>query len=289
MLEVVTVAKRSTSDEREKTPAMWLWVDRFFGSARVQQLGGLSQAVYLVLLAREWQLQGQGLPADREKLRRLVALEDADWAPIWSELEQFFEARKGRLYNRVLEEELEASQAIRGARSEAGKRGAQTRWQGHVVANGKDCDLPMAKTCPPSPSPSPSPSEEVDKEYRGYTLAGKPAGECGPREPCAASFEAFWDAYPANRSGRKPGKQLARETWARDIPAAERQQVIEAARQYAALEGPRGYVKHPERFLKDGFWRDWLGPGEQRPQALMRPQNVEALRAFLEGDNHAEP
>jgi len=156
---------------------MWLWVDRFFGSARVQQLGGFAQAVYLVLLAREWQLQGQGLPGDSEKLRRLVALEEADWAPIWGELRQFFDERRGRLYNRVLEETLGYRQGLQEARSEHARKAAQARWNQHAEgnassnasSNARAMHQAMPEQC--HPSPSPSPREETPTTSENYSSA----------------------------------------------------------------------------------------------------------------------
>jgi hypothetical protein len=75
-------------------------------------------------------------------------------------------------------------------------------------------------------------------------------------------FERFWTAYPPNAKGRKRGKAATHKRWAK-LSGEDRELIIEAARTYAAEE--REFVKDPERFLKDDFWRDYLEVAEARP------------------------
>lgn len=83
-----------------------------------------------------------------------------------------------------------------------------------------------------------------------------------PAKPTAdpvypTEFSDFWEAYP-NRGGRKRGKQKAFSLW-KAVPVTARRDLVQAARSYASSsEAERGFSRDPERFLKDGWWREWL-------------------------------
>lgn len=79
------------------------------------------------------------------------------------------------------------------------------------------------------------------------------------REFYTVVFEEFWKAYP-NRNGKKVGKEKTARLFA-FLSADDQQACIEAARHYGRSERAcNGYVKDPERFFRDGFWKDWLTP-----------------------------
>lgn len=81
------------------------------------------------------------------------------------------------------------------------------------------------------------------------------------------SFEALWEAYPA-RGGRKRGKCKCFGIWRQAIRTAERQSLVEAARNYAASDdATRGFAKDPERFLAKDWWRDWVPAIVPQPRA----------------------
>lgn len=78
-------------------------------------------------------------------------------------------------------------------------------------------------------------------------------------------FDEFWKTYPS-RNGKKLGKgetlkkffQL-KET---DLPL-----ILQAARNYAASEDVKNGIgiRDPKRFLKDGYWREWIEPAQGEP------------------------
>ena len=87
-------------------------------------------------------------------------------------------------------------------------------------------------------------------------------------------FDAFWNAYP-KRNGRRVGRTKSWQLF-RKIAVAEQPLVVQAAQEYARGHG--GYVRDPERFLKDDFWRDWLGSTESTRHSLMDQKTASELR-----------
>ena len=75
---------------------------------------------------------------------------------------------------------------------------------------------------------------------------------------CAHDFDVFWGAYP-KRNGRKVGKAKAKNVWHK-IPASDRADVMLAVKHYAVE--CNGFPKDAERFLRNGFWRDYLEQAE---------------------------
>lgn len=69
-------------------------------------------------------------------------------------------------------------------------------------------------------------------------------------------FETFWQTYPP-RSGRRRGKAKTYTLW-KKVRSADRQALLIAARNYRSEE----FIKDPERFLKDDYWRDFVDEAE---------------------------
>jgi hypothetical protein len=95
-------------------------------------------------------------------------------------------------------------------------------------------------------------------------------------------FEEFWGAYPSNDKGRKRGKAKSYKL-AQQVPADDRGDLVKAASAYRSESD--GYVRDPERFIKDDFWRDYVGERE-RPSHLPKPKgprkiSVEDMRYRL--------
>lgn len=105
-----------------------------------------------------------------------------------------------------------------------------------------------------------------------------------PRCEYPAGFEEFWRAYPANDKGRKRGKKVTEGLW-RKVPTGDRPGMVAAAKAYRQEVETRGtLVRDPERFIRNDFWRDYLGePEEQRrPDVSNDPRGNMALLASIE-------
>lgn len=136
--------------------------------------------------------------------------------------------------------------------------------QGKPTENAK---TPCSKTHgKPMGNPSETHGEPIRLDRIGSDRihTGKPAKS--PEYP--DWFESFWKAYPANSKGRKRGKEKTFKL-CKPIPASEHQDLITAAEAYRS--DADGYVRDPERFIKDDFWRDYVGERE-RPAHLPEPK-----------------
>ena len=70
---------------------------------------------------------------------------------------------------------------------------------------------------------------------------------------CKNGFDDFWSAYP-----KKVEKDAARKAWAKAVKRSLAEDIIEGARQYAAVRHGQDlqYTKNPSSWLNDGRWKD---------------------------------
>lgn len=175
---------------------------------------------YIRLLVIQW--DSGGLPAD---LNRLEMVSPGITA-VWDLLQTKFPAGEdGLRRNERMEEHRAKAQELKDARSEAGKRGNDRRWNQEEIANGSQTDRKpiakgiansIAKTSPPSPSPSPSQS-----------LSKTPS----PKDLHTHTHAAYGDEF------RQPG-------WAADewVAFAAKWNRTERAATWDALMAPNAWV-----------------------------------------------
>lgn len=148
-------AKRAT----DRLPFFPSYVRDFFGSARVAALDWKTQGAYAILLMREWQLRGAGLPAGERELAALLGCSLREWRRMDADLRGFFRpGGDGRLHNERLVEEWERAQRLHAERSSSGKKGAFVRWGGggaeKPAPNGKDPETTGSERYHPVATPS---------------------------------------------------------------------------------------------------------------------------------------
>jgi hypothetical protein len=139
------------------------------------------------------------------------------------------------LVQKRAQEELEKATAITQAKAEAGKKGAQKRWQSDGTHNGKRMAEPSnshRQTDAPLPSPEP--------EQTTIT-------------PACAGFDDFWEAFP-----KKESRGRAERAWSRAITLADPATIIAAARVYAMqrVGQDEKYTRIPATWLDDKCWMD---------------------------------
>ncbi len=77
-------------------------------------------------------------------------------------------------------------------------------------------------------------------------------------------FLEFWENYPS-RNGKKLNKKKCFSLFNK-LNNQERKEVDVAAKNYARSKRVLdGFIKDPERFLKDKYWREWIEP-ETKPR-----------------------
>ena len=165
-------------------------------------------------------------------------------------------------YNPTREDAL----AIKAARSEAGKLGAERRWRSDGKPDGKSHSKPEAsgkqtggQIDAPSPSPSPSPSSEEAPH-------GKPAAPAGPPWHTDELFKRLRAAYPEKARMR----QTLLETWTLwcKVPKRDRETVATYVEKRVA--GDWDWRKEDGQFApgigsflrKRGWLREWLPTAE---------------------------
>jgi uncharacterized protein YdaU (DUF1376 family) len=95
-------------------------------------------------------VRGSALPDDDAYHVRVAGLMANEWQSHRQTLGAFFQIQDGAWYHKRVEIELEKAKRLKTARSEAGKRGADSKWQGKPMAK------PLANSKQghvPSPSP----------------------------------------------------------------------------------------------------------------------------------------
>lgn len=145
-----------------------------------------------------------------------------------------------------IDRDNEQYSAICEARSEAGRRGAETRW------NGKS-NLPDSKN---SKSHLPYGKNSQDKEKDKEEDKDKDKDIYKTSSSTDDRFEKFWEAYP-----RKVGKGNARTAWAKIRVTDELFNTIlnavEQQKQWDQWQRDNGqYIPHPATWLNQQRWED---------------------------------
>lgn len=133
--------KTSKQEQPKQYEAFLFYVDDWLSSPSVALLSLEEEGAYLNLLLRAWKQPDCGLPDDAAVLAAWSKLGPAKWRKSQARLRSLFEEQDGRLYNPRLMRERENQmqywqerndrhEAIRAKRAEAGKAGAEKRWNG---------------------------------------------------------------------------------------------------------------------------------------------------------------
>jgi uncharacterized protein YdaU (DUF1376 family) len=158
-----------------------LYVGDFLASTA--EWDGEEQGLYLLLLSYQWSIGS--LPADPNKLCRMIRWERKQFDRCWATVGPKFPEADGRLVNQRLEEHRGRVREIVAKRSAAGKSGAKGRWQtdgnchadANAFANGNGIadatGLPIATGMPSKPNQT-KPSKPRENQ-EGDSAARKPA------------------------------------------------------------------------------------------------------------------
>jgi len=117
-----------------KAPAFQFYASDFLSDINVTTMTMAQRGMYITLLAFEW-IEGS-LPTDILKLRILCG-NHPDFDSDWQVVSSCFTNSDGKLYNNRLESERSNMVAYRERMSANGRKGAESRWQGHGKAIAK--------------------------------------------------------------------------------------------------------------------------------------------------------
>jgi uncharacterized protein YdaU (DUF1376 family) len=119
-----------------RKPDEWmpLHVRRYLGDTT--HLSRDQHGAYFLLLMAYW-MRGTPLPDNDEMLAAICKATKAEWKKLRPIISEFFQIGDGVWVQKRAEEELRIAREKMDARSEAGKAGANARWQSDANANGK--------------------------------------------------------------------------------------------------------------------------------------------------------
>ena len=160
-----------------KLPTFRFYANDFLGSTAEMELESIG--AYIRLLCYEW-ING-GIPKDKKKIARLLAVDGSAMARLWQEIGSKFVGDGDRLVNKRLEKIREEAISFNISLSERGKIGAEARWRGHATANATANAQAMPENAV-SVSVSVSESESLGK--------GRGRGRFAP--PTLTEVKAFW-------------------------------------------------------------------------------------------------
>jgi hypothetical protein len=131
--------------------------------------------------------------------------------------------------------------------------------------------------------------KEEEGEGKDFCASAAPSHQT-KREKYPADFEAFWQAFPAER---RRGKPDALKAWKRATDLTEPQTLIDAAKRYAVSpKAKAGFARMPATWLRAEAWTEdeaaWQGghtptAGERRQQ-----RNDEVIGKFFGGSDGSE-
>ncbi len=201
---------------------------------------------YLLLLMAYWR-RGGPLPADDDKLARIAKATPSEWKRIKPVMLEFFNEINGLWVSKRADEEISKATARMEAKSKAGRKGAESRWQTHAPA----MPVPLAEGMTKNGS-SPSPSLEERKDMSASA-------------DVAEEFSQFWKEYPrtknmSRKDALKAWKSLRQQ---KALPSLEK--VLNAVRSYknfiateSKKQGKPYPVKHAQGWLNGQRWEGFL-------------------------------
>lgn len=218
---------------KDDTLPMLPWFPRdFIASTRAMSVA--ERGAYRELLDFQWEM-GR-LPADHERLARLLGCSVAEFEQWWPAIEGKFVRSGNQIFNKRMEEHRRKALSLKDIRAETGRKGglarasrfASSKHEANAIAIASD--LPLAKIKHPSPSPSPekdiNPKDSKDRDAPNESALWSrsdvrsvqcPACNAAPADPCIgtrgdrreANHRERIQSYLAQR-GVNP---VAWETW----------------------------------------------------------------------------
>ena len=251
-----------------KTPYMPLWVSDFLGDT--MDLDAAEIGAYLLLLMAQWNRDGESLPNDSEKLKRICRC-GRGWPKVWGVLERFFQTDENGVYSKRLRLEAASVASKREVNAHNGALGGKSKALKNKEVGVADATVSPQRN-PSIPEPEPEREEDGGDGSAGEVLSF--------REQILTACKVDPVSGLTGQGGRQLGGQgdmAEASRWLElpgltpDVICAEVRRLIEAKR-----DGPPSsfkYFTEAMRRLSAEITAPRLSPAE--PQA---PRQTEAER-----------
>ncbi len=145
------------------------WMPLYWGDylRDTGHLNAMGHGAYLMLIKHYW-CSGTPLANDDDGLWRIACCDSKrEWLKLRPKIERFFKDVDGAWHHKRIDAELARANAMVAAKAEAGKRGAEKRWQkdGTPIA-----DPPISHRQTDTPSPSPSHTDSLRESSSGEPI-----------------------------------------------------------------------------------------------------------------------
>lgn len=127
----------------EESPAVQFYFGDFLMDTLHHTLE--ERGAYITLLGYAWK-HPEGLPAETQKLARILGVGNKKMISLWSELEPFFQRKGDTYFNGRLEEERRKQAKRRAALAEAGRKGGLKRGFSQASSETQASQKPSSST-----------------------------------------------------------------------------------------------------------------------------------------------
>ena len=227
-----------------------------------RHLTPLKHGVFLLALMHCWDSKGP-MPLDEQECAGICNCRSADEVDAMRYiLGRFFTRMEDGHYNHRMQKEVERSEQISGARSEAGRKGYEARAK-HLPSKSQAIAKQVHLSPSPSPSLPPSPENQVPTE-----LPALPAAS--PAPPAPFGGDSNLKDIPARALVQLAAGWELPEAWGLDAEALGWQPrgiLVEAEkfRQYYVSGGGAGKRRNLKGWRQS--WSNWLGKAAERVRA----------------------
>ena len=220
---------------KNKSPAFQFYPKDYLSDINVQIMSLPERGAYINLLCHEW-LEG-GLPNDDDILSILSGLGEEWFGKSGEKIKKCFTIKSGNFINPRLEKERKNQKNRRKKRSDAGRKGNETRWGkgSKDISKGSQCD-----------------KDAIAKD-RSTTTTTTTTTTTKKKDILVFDFGKVWKRYP-----NKDGKKAAEKHFKTTIKKEEDYIAINKAldNYLKSDKVKKGFIKNGSTWFNN--WQDWI-------------------------------
>lgn len=255
---------KGITGEMKKPPSFPFYVQDWLASPTRLQMNMSERGLYWDLLAIAWDSDPPcTIPKSAKIVAKICGVRTQTIRKFHADFTQTFVTYgedKSRLYNKKLLEIYQEMLQHREKRQDAGKAGAEARWQTH----GNRIELPLAKNGSSSSSSLSS----------SFSSSNTLTAACDA-DPITKAFEEFWKEYPIHRQG---SRTMALASWIR-VPLIEMHptEILAGLRLWLNSEKWKSdqFIPYAQNFIEKHYWKLTPPPVEDSEPAWKKKRREE--------------